>query len=1123
MSSEKLSNADKWIILKSLFDEKGLVRQHLDSYNNFIEYEMQIIVDESGEVIPDIPGFKIKFGKIKIGVPKVREADGATMEITPIEARIRELSYAADITLEMTPITIDERTQREEAEETLDIYIGKIPIMLKSCRCPLESLSEQELINRGEDPLDPGGYFIINGTERVLVTQEDLAPNRILAEEASRSSSATHQAKVFSTRSGFRAPVTIERKKDGNLRVSFPSVPGKIPLAILMRSLGLHSDKEIFEAISENEEIQKELIPVIDVASEIQVLKDPEKSQQNALDYIGKRVAIGQTKDYRIRRALQVLDRYLLPHIGNAEEDRIKKAYYLGQMAQKVMELALSLREPDDKDHYANKRLKLAGELFTSLFRVAFLNLVKDIKYQLERTAVRGRAPNIKTAVRADVITERIRHALATGNWVGGKAGVSQLLNRTNHVGTLSHLRRVISPLSRSQPHFEARDLHPTQWGKICPAETPEGPNCGLVKNLGLASIISVGADERIIENILIDLGVIPINEVKNVKGDKVKVFLNGKLVGIHQQYNPFIRQLREKRRKGEIGQHVNIGYYHESKEIQINCDAGRATRPLFVLKNKNLLVSKDDIEKLKQNKYIWSDLVQKGVIEYLDAEEEENAYIAMFEEDMTAEHTHLEISPAAILGICASIIPFPEHNQSPRNTYEAGMVKQALGLFAANMHLRLDTRGHTLHYPQQPLVKTSPMEIIGINKRPAGQNFIIGMMSFEGFNIEDAIIINKASIERGLARSHFFRTYDAEERKYPGGEVDKFEIPERGVRGFKSAESYRLLSEVDGIIEPETQVNGGDVLIGRTSPPRFIKSYEEFELMQPNRRETSKNMRHNEKGIVDTVIISETVDGNKLVKIKVRDLRIPELGDKFSSRHGQKGVLGLVVEQADMPYTASGVIPDIIVNPHAMPSRMTLGQLFEGISGKIACTTGKLGDATAFEWTNITKLQEQLVDAGFEFNGREVMYNGITGDKYEAGIYCAPIYYQKLYHLVADKLHARARGPVQILTRQPTEGRAREGGLRFGEMERDCLVGHGSALLLKERLLDESDRTVILVCEKCGLLAVYDRNRDKRYCPVCGEGTIISKVVCSYAFKLLLQEMMSLGLAPRLKLKEKI
>ena len=1119
----ELINTDAWLILKKLFEEKGLVRQHLDSYNDFIEHRMQEIVDESGQVIPDIPGFKIKFSKIRVDLPKIREADGATKEITPMEARIRELSYAGDIKLEMTPITIDERTQREEPQETLEIYIGKIPIMLKSCRCPLQELNSLELINRGEDPLDPGGYFIINGTERVLVTQEDLAPNRILAEEASKSSSATHQAKVFSTKNGFRAPVTIERKKDGNLRVSFPSVPGKIPLAILMRALGLKSDREIFEAISENKEIEKELIPVIDVASEIQVLQDADKSHQNALDYIGKRVAVGQTKDYRIKRACQVLDRYLLPHIGNNEEDRVKKAYYLGQMAQKVMELSLEMREPDDKDHYANKRLKLAGDLFTSLFRVAFLNLVKDIKYQLERIAVRGRAPNIKTAVRADVISERIRHALATGNWVGGKAGVSQLLNRTNHVASLSHLRRVVSPLSRSQPHFEARDLHPTQWGKICPSETPEGPNCGLVKNLALASIISVGTDESSIDNILVDLGVIPIDEVKNIKGNKTKIFLNGRLIGIHQRFNPLIRQIREKRRRGEINQNVNIAYYYESNEIQINCDGGRATRPIFIVKNGTLLITKDDIEKLQNAKYQWTDLIEKGVIEYLDAEEEENSLIAMFQEDLTLEHTHLEISPAAILGICASIIPFPEHNQSPRNTYEAGMVKQALGLFSANLHLRLDTRGHTLHYPQMPLVKTHPMDITGFDKRPAGQNFLIAMMSYEGFNIEDAIIINKGSIERGLARSHFFRTYDGEERKYPGGEVDKFEIPERGVRGFKSPESYRLLSEFDGIIEPETQVSGGDVLIGRTSPPRFIKSYGEFDYSQPNRRETSINMRHSEKGIVDTVVISETVDGNKLIKIKVRDLRIPELGDKFSSRHGQKGVIGLVCPQEDMPFSASGIIPDMIINPHAMPSRMTLGQLFEGISGKIACVTGEIGDATAFEWKNITELQEQLLKAGFEFNGREILYSGITGEKYEVGVYCAPIYYQKLYHLVADKIHARARGPVQILTRQPTEGRAREGGLRFGEMERDCLIGHGSALLLKERLLDESDKTIILVCHKCGLLAVFDRNRDMTYCPICGQGIKISKVVCSYAFKLLMQEMMSLGLAPRLKLKDRV
>ncbi|MBD3351997.1 MAG: DNA-directed RNA polymerase subunit B, partial [Candidatus Lokiarchaeota archaeon] len=1008
--------------------------------------------------------------------------------------------------------------------EPIKMYIGRLPIMLKSVKCPLANNSEIELIKEGEDFLDPGGYFIINGTERVLVTQEDLAPNRIMVEETSKSSSATHIAKVFSTTQGFRAPVTIERRKDGTLKVQIPTVPGKIPIAILMRSLGLDSDKKIFESISDDAAIRKELIPIIDIASAIQVTTNKQESLKNAIDYIGKRVAVGQTKEYRIKRALQVLDRYLLPHIGNEPEDRIKKAYYLGQMVQKVMELVLEKRRADDKDHYTNKRLKLAGDLFTSLFRVAFLSLCRDIKYQLERTAVRGRKPNIKTAVRADVISERIRHALATGNWVGGKAGVSQLLDRTNYISTLSHLRRIISPLSRSQPHFEARDLHPTQWGKICPAETPEGPNCGLVKNLSLTAIISVSWNEKYLEQVLIDLGVIPIEEIREFSSKDIKIFLNGKLLGVHPNVSLLVENIRMRRRRDKINNTVNIAYYASSKEVQINCDAGRARRPLYIVKNGKVLIEEEHIHKIKSGEWVWSDLIKRGIIEYLDAEEEENALIALYEENLTLETTHMEISPTTILGITASLIPFPEHNQSPRNTYEAGMAKQALGIYAANFHLRLDTRGHILHYPQIPCVQTAPMDIIGFGKRPAGQNFVIGVMTYHGFNIEDSLVINKASIERGLARSTFFRTYEGEERKYPGGQLDKFEKPDQTVRGYANDDDYRFLSETDGIIEPEKEVEGGNVLIGRTSPPRFIKSYDQFDMTQPNRRETSISMRHSEKGVVDTVIITETIDGNKLVKIKVRDLRIPEIGDKFASRHGQKGVIGIIPQQEDMPFTKQGISPDLLINPHAMPSRMTLGQMFEGISGKIACSFGEIEDATAFEWKDMSELQDRLVKAGFEYSGRHTLYNGINGKKFEAAIYIGVVYYQKLHHLVADKIHARARGPVQILTRQPTEGRAREGGLRFGEMERDCLIGHGSTILLKERLLDESDKTQILVCEKCGLLAVYDRNKDRMYCPICKEGSDvkISAVTVAYAFKLLLQEMMSLGLAPRLILKDR-
>jgi DNA-directed RNA polymerase subunit B len=1107
----KLTIEDRWILIESMVKELGLVRQHLDSYNEFIHNGMQQVVREIGSIKPEaISNYYVKINKIDMDPPNIREADGSLNNIYPSEARIRNLTYTAPLYLEMTPVRVDE-AGNEIPRETSKVFIGRMPIMLKSKVCPLSRMTDEELIKAGEDPNDPGGYFIINGSERVLVTQEDLAPNRILIEM--KTGSITSMAKVFSTAQGVRAPVTMERSRDGSLNVSFPSVPRKIPFAVLMKALGLDSDKKIVDAVTDDAEVRKELIPSLDEASEF-------TDEETSLDFIGKRVAVGQTMDYRIKRAREILNRYLLRHIGTKEEDRIGKAFFLGQMAQRLLELELDKRHEDDKDHYANKRLKLSGESLISLFRVAFMNLCRDIKYQLERTAMRGRTPNIKTAVRADVITERLRHALATGNWVGGKAGVSQLLDRTNYISTLSHLRRVVSPLSRNQPHFEARDLHPTHFGKICPSETPEGPNCGLVKNLAMDAYISVGYNEKEVEDFLYTLG---LNELRNMKStDPCRVFLNGRLLGSHPSPKSFVNDIQKARRKDLLSSEVNINYYSDVQEIQINCDHGRVRRPLIIVDKGKIKLDKKHIDKIKTGSWSWSDLVRRGIVEYIDAEEEESSYIAMEPNDLDNDtsYSHLEIAPSSILGICASLIPFAEHNQSPRNTYESAMAKQALGMYAANHRLRVDTRSHILFYPQKPLVKTHGMDIINFDKRPAGQNMVIALLSYEGYNMEDAIIFNKHSIERGLARSAFFRRYEAEERRYPAGQEDRFERINKDVRGFRPPEAYVHLS-ADGIVEPESQIKGDEVIIGRTSPPRFLEEYSEFEVRAPIRHETSISMRHSEEGFVDTVILTETSDGNRLVKVKMRDMRVPELGDKFASRHGQKGVIGLIANPEDLPFTSEGITPDIIVNCHAIPSRMTIGQILETMAAVLGTKQGTTIDATPFEGISSDDLVKGLKEMGLNYYGKQAMYNGINGKKYEVDIFMGIAYYQKLHHLVKDKTHARSRGPVQILTRQPTEGRAREGGLRFGEMERDCLVGHGAALLLKERLLEESDKTNINVCGGCGVIATYDRNRDKYFCPVCKSEADVSTVVMSYAFKLLLQELISLGMAPRLMLKD--
>lgn len=597
------------------------------------------------------------------------------------------------------------------------------------------------------------------------------------------------------------------------------------------------------------------------------------------------------------------------------------------------------------------------------------------------------------------------------------------------------------------------------------------------------------------------------------------EVYLNGQFMGVVESSEEFTNSVKEERRRGSLTSNLNVFYDEEADEVRIECSRGRARRPLIVVREGQPMLTERHLKQLEKNEISWSDLVKQGIIEYLDSAEEENSLIAFFEKDLTQEHTHLEITPLAMFGLCTSLVPYANFNQSTRLNAGSKNQKQALGFYASNFAVRMDMDVNLLHTPQVPIVQTIMHKISDYEKHPAGQNMVVAVMSYKGYNMEDAIVLNKGSIERGLGRSTYYRPSISEELRYAGGLVDEISIPDKDVKGYKSEKDYRFL-EQDGIIYPEAQVKEGDVIIGKTSPPRFLSSLEEYNLTAGTRRESSITMKHGEKGIVDFILITENEEGNKLIQARLRDERIPEIGDKFTSRHGQKGIVGLIVPEADIPFSASGLRPDLIFSPHGVPSRMTISHLIELLAGKVGALSGRYINGTTFDAEPEEKLRKELLSLGFRENGVETLYNGETGEQFQAKIFIGNMYYLKLKHLVANKLHSRARGPIQLLTRQPTEGRAKEGGLRLGEMEKDTFVAHGASLLLKERF--DSDKTVVPVCESCGIIAIKDEFKNKSYCPVCGENVEINDVEISYAFKLILDEFKSLCIYPKLQLENK-
>jgi DNA-directed RNA polymerase II subunit RPB2 len=1059
--------------------------------------------------------------------------------------------------------------------------------MLRSEYCWLKNLEEEDMYKDYECPLDSGGYFVINGSEKVLIAQERMAANHVyvfskappapvtfLAEirsavEKGGKTISTMQIKLFSRQK--------EKAVNNVIRATLPYIRSDIPIVIVFRALGIVPDREVLQHICydfNDYQMLEMLKPCIEEAFVVQ-------DREFALDFIGRRGnQAGVNRQKRQQHAQDILQKEMLPHVSTAEGSNTRKAYFFGYMIHRLLLAALERREIDDRDHFGKKRLDLAGPLLSGLFRMLFKKLTRDIYRHLQRCVEETKDFTLQAAVKSSTITNGLKYSLATGNWgdqkkfMQAKAGVSQVLNRYTYASTLSHLRRCNTPIGRDGKIAKPRQLHNTHWGMVCPAETPEGQACGLVKNLSLMSMISVGSPSGPIIEFLEEYGLDSLVDMQIADAKATKVFVNGVWMGTCDAPAGLVDTLRDLRRKDDISIEVSVVHDIREKELRLYTDAGRVQRPLFIVnpEDKTLYVKPKHVEwVINQEKpdgtaYGWSQLMRDGLIELLDAEEEETVMICMSPQDlensrmynenpdsiklsgdptarlvpmqtfMPTTWTHCEIHPAMILGVCASIIPFPDHNQSPRNVYQSAMGKQAMGVYLTNYQMRMDTMANILYYPQKPLATTHSMQYLKFRELPAGQNAIVAILCYSGYNQEDSVIMSQSAIDRGLFRSLYYRTHMDMEKKTGMILLEEFEKPSRETAVRLKHGTYDKI-DADGFCAPGTRVSGEDIIIGKTTP--LPPDSEELGLRSKlhTKKDVSTPLKSTENGIVDQVLVSTNAEGNKFVKVRIRSTRIPQTGDKFASRHGQKGTVGITYRQEDMPFTVEGVTPDIIINPHAIPSRMTIGHLVECLLSKVGALSGQEGDATPFTDLTVEAVSHMLRQHGYQSRGLEVMYNGHTGKKLQAQVYLGPTYYQRLKHMVDDKIHSRARGPVQILTRQPVEGRSRDGGLRFGEMERDCMISHGIAAFLKERMyvyLDEvdvllltfqsryhrydaSDPYVIHVCDNCGLTAIANLKRNTFECRSCKTRTGISKVYIPYAAKLLFQELMSMGVATRL------
>ncbi|KAL5010211.1 hypothetical protein ScPMuIL_012516 [Solemya velum] len=1117
LSSPVKSIEEKWKLLPAFLKVKGLVKQHIDSFNYFINVEIKNIMKANEKIASDAdPNFYMKYLNIYVGMPDVEEGFNITKPISPHECRLRDMTYSA-------PITVDiEYTRGNQRIVRNSLPIGRMPIMLRSSNCVLTGKSPSEMAKLNECPMDPGGYFIVKGVEKVILIQEQLSKNRMIVDHDSSKKGSIECSVTSSTHERKSKTYVVIKHEKYYLRHN--TFNEDIPVAIAFKAMGLECDQEIVQMIGSEDNVLTAIAPCLEECHKAQVF-----TQIQALKFIGSKVRQrrmwGQTKKTKVEEARYVLNGVILAHVPVIQWNFKVKAAYLALMIRRII-LALGDKvKVDDRDYYGNKRLELAGQLLSLLFEDLFKKFNTELKKIADMTIPKPRAAqfDIVKHMRQDQITNGLVNAISTGNWSikrfkMDRAGVTQVLCRLSYISALGMMTRISSQFEKTRKVSGPRSLQPSQWGMLCPSDTPEGESCGLVKNLALMTHITTDLDETPIISLAFNLGV---EDIQLLSGEEMSsphvylVFLNGNILGVIRNFRRLVETFRLMRRAGYINEFVSICPNHTHKCVYISSDGGRVCRPYIIVQKCQPLVTKKHIEELTQGFRSFEDFLKEGLVEYLDVNEENDCVIALYEDHITDGTTHLEIEPFTILGVCAGLIPYPHHNQSPRNTYQCAMGKQAMGTIGYNQRNRIDTLLCLLCYPQAPLVKSKTIELINFDKLPAGQNATVAVMSYSGYDIEDALILNKASLDRGFGRCLVYRKQACSLRRYSNQTFDKVMGPMIDATTHSPIWRHTIL-DADGICAPGEKVENKQVLVNKWMPTVTMNPLQSVagQPAQPDYRDVPVTYRGPEPMYCEKVMISSNPEEAFLIKILLRQTRRPEIGDKFSSRHGQKGVCGLIVPQEDMPFTDLGICPDIIMNPHGYPSRMTVGKLMELLGSKAGVLEGKFHYGTAFGGDKVGDLSEDLIKHGFNYLGKDYVTSGITGEPLSAYIFFGPVYYQKLKHMVMDKMHARAKGPRAVLTRQPTEGRSRDGGLRLGEMERDCLIGYGASMLLLERLMISSDAFEVDVCGQCGLIGYSG------WCQYCKSSKNVSTLKMPYACKLLFQELQSMNIVPRLSLK---